>query len=202
MQTWIVNLASASAMVLGLSLAGCDGGEAKPEEAKPAETKPDEAKPAEAKPDEAKPDEAKPDEAKPDEVAPDEAAPDEAAPDEAAPDEGADEAKPDEAEPDEGKPDEPKPKTKKASKPADTGPKIDGKPLYLSKCKSCHGADGKGKTKFAEKHDVNDLTKTKLSVAKIVKVLKAGVPDTKMKSFSKKLSDDEMQAVAVYVKKL
>ncbi len=192
-------------MVMGLSLAGCDGGEAKPDEAKPAEAKPDEAKPDEAKPDEAKPDEAKPDEAAPDEAAPDEAAPDEAAPDEAAPDEAApDEAAPDEAKPDEDKPDEDKPKakTKKASKPADTSPKIDGKPLYLAKCKSCHGADGKGKTKFAEKHDVSDISKTKMSAAKIAKVIKDGVPDTKMKSFAKKLSDDEIQAVAAYVKKL
>jgi len=195
MQTWIVHLVSASAMVMGLSLAGCDGGEAKPDEAKPAEAKPDEAKPDEAKPAEAKPDEAKPDEAKPDEAKPDEAKPDEAKPDEAKPDE----AKPDEAKPDEAKP---KAKTKKASKPADTSPKIDGKPLYLAKCKSCHGADGKGKTKFAEKHEVSDISKTKQSVAKIAKVIKDGVPDTKMKSFAKKLSEDEIQAIAAYVRKL
>ena len=195
MKTWIVHLVSASAMVMGLSLAGCDGGEAKPDEAKPAETKPDEAKPDEAKPDEAKPDEAAPDEAAPDE-APDEAV---ASSGEAAPD------APDGAEPDEATPpdeDKPKAKTKKASKPADTSPKIDGKPLYLAKCKSCHGADGKGKTKFAEKHDVSDISKTKMSAAKIAKVIKDGVPDTKMKSFAKKLSDDEIQAVAAYVKKL
>jgi len=203
MQTWIVQLVSASAMVLGLSLAGCDSGEAKPDEAKPAEAKPDEAKPDEAKPDEAKPDEAKPDEAKPDEAAED-AKPDEAKPDEAKPDEAAEgDAKPDEDDDkdDDKDKDKAKAKTKKASKP-DASPKIDGKPLYLAKCKSCHGTDGKGKTKFAEKHEISDISKTKLSVAKIAKVIKDGVPDTKMKSFAKKLSDDEIQAVAAYTKKL
>ncbi len=132
----------------------------------------------EAKSEETKPEETKPEEAKPEE------------------------AKPEEAKPEEATPEKPQTKSKKASKPADAKPKIDGKPLYLAKCKTCHGVDGKGKTKFAKKHEVSDLTKTKLSVAKITKVLKNGVPDTKMKSFSKKFSDDELKAIAAYVKRM
>ena len=194
MHTRIIHLVSASAIALSLALAGCDGGDTKSEETKPEATKPEDTKPAEAKPEEAKPEEAKPEEAKPEEAKPEEAKPEEAKPEE---------AKPEEAKPEEAKPEEAKTKTKqKARKPADTKPKIDGKPLYLAKCKTCHGVDGKGKTKFAKKHEVSDLTKTKLSVAKITKVLKNGVPDTKMKSFSKKFSDDELKAIAAYVKQM
>ena len=127
-----------------------------------------------------------------------EAKPEETKPEETKPEE----AKPEEAKPEEAKPEEAKPKAKTKTKAADTKPKIDGKPLYLAKCKTCHGVDGKGKTKFAKKHEVSDLTKTKLSVAKITKVLKNGVPDTKMKSFSKKFSNDELKAIAAYVKRM
>ncbi|PRQ04417.1 Cytochrome c6 [Enhygromyxa salina] len=93
-------------------------------------------------------------------------------------------------------------------KPADdgdkaaAGPKIDGKPLFEKKCKSCHGIDGKGDTTIGKKVDMPSLVKTKLSKAKIVALITDGVPDTKMKAFKTKLSKDEIDAVAAYVKKL
>ncbi len=83
-----------------------------------------------------------------------------------------------------------------------TSPKLDGKSLYLSKCKTCHGVNGKGKTKFAKKHDVADLTTTKLSVTEVHNTLRSGITDTKMKSFAKKFSDDELKAIATYVKNM
>ncbi|MCA9658983.1 MAG: cytochrome c [Myxococcales bacterium] len=201
----IVHLLTASLLSSSLCLAACDGG--KKDETPADATKPDEAvaSSGEAKPDD-KPDEAAKTTADPD-ASDDEAKPDEPEPmassGEAA--ESGDEATPDEPEPEpepEPAKDEPKKKATK-KKPADSAAsKIDAKALYLAKCKSCHGADGKGKTKFAEKHKVEDLTKSKASVTKIAKAIREGVPDTKMKSFKSKLSEDEIQAVAAYVKKL
>ncbi|MEZ4451991.1 MAG: c-type cytochrome [Nannocystaceae bacterium] len=193
----IIDLVAASSIALMLGGAACDGGDqAKPEPAK-QEAKPDEAKPEATKPDEAKPEAVKPDEAKPDEAKPDEANPDEAKPDEAAPDE----AKPDEAAPEE------KTATKTEKKaPAKTekapASNVDVKGIFASKCKSCHGEDGRGKTKFAEKTPVPDLTGTKLSTTKIGDIISNGVADTKMKGFKEKLSKDEITALAGYVKKL
>ena len=85
------------------------------------------------------------------------------------------------------------------------GPKFSasaGKELFLKKCKSCHNANGDGKTTIGEKVDMPSLQKTKLSSSKIVKVLNDGVPDTKMKSYKGKLSDQEMGDIAAFVKTL
>ena len=178
----VPTLASA---LLALALTACDGGSSKtePEPAKTEEAKPEEAKPEEAKPEEAKPEEAKPEEAE-------------------AGSGGAAEAAEPEPEPEpEAKP-ETKTKTK-TKKPADApASNIDGKALYLAKCKSCHGADGKGKTKFAEKNEIEDLTEHKPPLAKIVKAITEGVKDTKMKPFKDKLSKDEINAIAAYVRTL
>ena len=185
----ITDLVAAASIALSLTAAACDGGDT-PKEAPAAE------KPAEAKPDEAKPDEAKPDEAKPDEVA----KPEEVAkPDEAKPE---DDAKPEDT-PADAKPEADKPAPKKTPKPEKAAaPAIDAKPLFLAKCKSCHGEDGRGKTKYAEKTPVPDLHGSKLSKAKIVDVIANGVPDSKMKGFKDKFSKDEIDAIAAYVKKL
>lgn len=89
------------------------------------------------------------------------------------------------------------PKPEKAS--AD---KANGKTLFLKKCKSCHAPDGSGKTKLGEKYEIESLKGTKLSTSKIVSILVKGIPDTKMKSYKSKLSDQEMQDVAAFVKTL
>lgn len=83
-----------------------------------------------------------------------------------------------------------------------SAPKIDGKPLFKKKCKSCHGLDGKGETTIGKKVDIPSLVKTKLSKAKVISTIKDGVPDTKMKAYKDKLSKAEIEAVAAYVKKL
>lgn len=199
----IVHLLTVSVLSSSLCLAACDSG-------KKDETPADAAKPeAAASSDETKPDD-KPDEEVPKTTANPDAVDDEATPDEPEPmassgeaEDSGDEATPDEPEPEpEPAKDEPKKKVAKKKPADDAASKIDAKALYLAKCKSCHGADGKGKTKFAEKHKVEDLTKSKASVTKIAKAIREGVPDTKMKSFKTKLSEDEIKAVAAYVKKL
>ena len=83
-----------------------------------------------------------------------------------------------------------------------SGPKIDGKPIFKKKCKTCHGLDGKGDTTIGKKVDIPSLAKTKMSKGKIIKTITNGVPDTKMKAYKSKLSKDEIEAVAIYVKKL
>ncbi|PRQ05050.1 c-type cytochrome [Enhygromyxa salina] len=96
------------------------------------------------------------------------------------------------------KPVEKKPAADKAPAVA----KIDGKPLFESKCKSCHGIDGAGDTTIGKKVEIPSLVKTKLGQAKIVSTITNGVPDTKMKGYKDKLSKEQIDAVAAYVKKL
>ena len=77
----------------------------------------------------------------------------------------------------------------------------DGKAVYMKKCKKCHGADGKANTKMGKKHEIAPIP-GKLSKGKIAKIVKNGKPGTKMKAFGKKLSAEEIDAVAAFVKKL
>jgi cytochrome c553 len=80
--------------------------------------------------------------------------------------------------------------------------------LWAKNCQSCHGADGKGKTKMGEKLSVRDLTaadvKAALTQAKAAEAIKNGVKDPKdpaklvMKSYSEKLSAAEIDALAAH----
>ena len=94
------------------------------------------------------------------------------------------------------------PKKAEPAKPAEPIAKLDAKPLYEQKCKSCHGSDGKGDTTIGKKVDIPSLSKTKLAKAKIVSTIEKGVPDTKMKGYKGKLTDAEIDAIAGYVLKL
>jgi mono/diheme cytochrome c family protein len=80
--------------------------------------------------------------------------------------------------------------------------KIDAKALFEGKCKSCHGSDGKGDTTIGKKVNIPSLAGTKLSKADATKKIRDGVPDTKMKGYADKLSKEEIDALAAYVKKL
>ena len=80
--------------------------------------------------------------------------------------------------------------------------KVDGKPIFETKCKSCHGLDGKGDTTIGKKVEIPSLAGTKLSQSKAVSVITNGVADTKMKAYKDKLSKEEIDAVAAYVRKL
>jgi cytochrome c6 len=73
----------------------------------------------------------------------------------------------------------------------------DGAAVFASKCVVCHGKDGKG-SPAGLKLGAKDLTKLKDSEAEIVKVVTNG--KGKMTPFKGKLSDEEISAVAKFVK--
>jgi len=88
---------------------------------------------------------------------------------------------------------------------ADEAAAPDAAKLWKSNCQSCHGPDGKGKTKAGEKAKVKDLTsaevKAELTEAKALESMKNGVKQKDsdklaMKSYSDKLSAAEMDALA------
>lgn len=72
---------------------------------------------------------------------------------------------------------------------------------YKAKCAMCHGADGKGQ--MAKKMGSKDLTDPEVqgkSEADIAKIISDG--KGKMTGFKGKLSDDQIKAVAAYVKSM
>ena len=83
----------------------------------------------------------------------------------------------------------------------------DAKENWDSKCKTCHGPDGKGKTKMGEKYGIKDYTDPKVQEEmkdeQMIKAIKNGVKDgekTKMKAFGETLSDDEIKALVKFVR--
>ncbi|MCR9162974.1 MAG: c-type cytochrome [Nannocystaceae bacterium] len=97
----------------------------------------------------------------------------------------------------------PEPEAKPAPEPKPKKPKTDkknGRAIYMAKCKTCHGADGKGDTAFGRKLGVTSLAG--LSRSRIETAVIKGVPGTKMKSYSKKLTAQEIDDVSVFVKGL
>lgn len=83
----------------------------------------------------------------------------------------------------------------------------DAAALWDKNCASCHGKDGKGKTKMGEKLQVKDLTDpavmSKLNKDKVTASMTKGVKGDEgdklvMKSFSEKLTPEEIQALADY----
>lgn len=75
----------------------------------------------------------------------------------------------------------------------------DGAELYKKKCATCHGEDGKGKTKMGEKLKVKDLTDAAawkdLTEEKVSKGIADGIEDKKMPGMKDKWSADEIKAV-------
>lgn len=94
------------------------------------------------------------------------------------------------------------------ARPAMAADAPDAAKLWTKNCQTCHGPDGKGKTKAGEKAKVKDLTaadvKSGLTKAKAADTIKNGVKEKDsdkmaMKAYSDKLSDAEVQALADYV---
>jgi cytochrome c6 len=73
----------------------------------------------------------------------------------------------------------------------------DAAALFASKCAACHGKDGKG-SPVGKKMGAEDLTKVKESEAKLVATITDG--EKKMPAFKGKLSPEEIDALAKYVK--
>jgi mono/diheme cytochrome c family protein len=88
-------------------------------------------------------------------------------------------------------------------------PKIDAVELWGKHCLSCHGKDGKGKTKAGIKAKVKDLTDEKhqesFTDVKAFKSISFGMKDKngkeQMKPFESKLTDEEVRALVVYLRK-
>jgi len=79
---------------------------------------------------------------------------------------------------------------------------------WKKNCASCHGNDGKGKTKAGRKAKVKDMTEAKYQEAltdeKMAKQIKEGMKEDGkdvMKPFGDKLSDDAIKALVAYVRK-
>ncbi|HEY8377267.1 MAG TPA: cytochrome c, partial [Nannocystis sp.] len=94
---------------------------------------------------------------------------------------------------------------KKTAKADDATSKIDAKAIYDAKCKVCHGADGSG-AESQKKNNIPDMSskdwQAKHSKAAVVKAIADGVEGTKMKAFKDKLTKEEIEAVAAFVKKM
>ena len=92
-----------------------------------------------------------------------------------------------------------------SARAADEAAGTDAGKLWTKHCQSCHGPDGKGKTKAGEKANVKDLTaadvKSGLTREKAIDAIKNGVKAKDsdkmvMKSYSDKLSQAEIEALA------
>ncbi len=75
-----------------------------------------------------------------------------------------------------------------------------GKQVYDSKCFSCHGMNGEGLIgpNFTDNYWIHG----KGEIEDMVKVILQGVPEKGMISWKPLLSDEEIQAVAAYIKTL
>lgn len=99
-------------------------------------------------------------------------------------------------------PPEPDAEPKAPPKPKASGSAAAGKPIFLAKCKGCHGADGKGDTAYGQKIGVRSLAGTSLSRAKVRSIVENGVAGTKMKGYDDKLPPQEIDDVSAFVKSL
>ncbi len=78
-----------------------------------------------------------------------------------------------------------------------------GADVYAAKCKMCHGADGAPPAAMAKSMGIKDLKSDdiqKMSEAEIKAVVEKG--KGKMTGFAGKLTPDQIDAVAKYVKSL
>jgi cytochrome c6 len=80
--------------------------------------------------------------------------------------------------------------------------------IWTSKCKSCHGADGKAQTKEGRKDKIPDMTTPKwqaeMSDAEVRKIISDGSEKkgSKMKAFKDKLSAEEIDSLVTYCRQL
>jgi cytochrome c553 len=78
--------------------------------------------------------------------------------------------------------------------------------IWAAKCKGCHGADGKAKTKIGIKEKIDDLTtaewQAELSDQAILQVITSGSDKkgSKMKAFKDKLTSAEIASLVPYIR--
>jgi cytochrome c6 len=78
----------------------------------------------------------------------------------------------------------------------------DGAALYERKCATCHGKDGKGRTRMGEKLGLKELAAVvaggpPVKAADLERIVRDG--KGRMPAFKDKLSDAEIKSVAAYV---
>src|ERR1700759_5365990 len=75
-------------------------------------------------------------------------------------------------------------------------PPLPGAQTFTDTCQSCHGADlrgGRGPSLFSE------AILSKLSDTQIRQIIKTGIPNSEMPSFTAQLSDDQISQVIAYL---
>jgi mono/diheme cytochrome c family protein len=79
----------------------------------------------------------------------------------------------------------------------------DAKDLYLSKCATCHGPDGAGKTAKGKKLKIQDVHATtgKMSVDEMTKVVTDGKGQD-MDGYGKTLTKDQIKGLVDYYRSL
>jgi cytochrome c6 len=74
--------------------------------------------------------------------------------------------------------------------------------LYAKHCRSCHGEDGRGKTKAGEKLELKDLGSAEVQAASdaaMAKLIAEG--KGKMTGYAKKMSAEEIDMLVAFVRK-
>jgi mono/diheme cytochrome c family protein len=77
----------------------------------------------------------------------------------------------------------------------------DAKDLYLSKCATCHGPDGAGKTAMGKKLKVPDVRTSKTSAADMEKTVTSGKGEN-MDGFGKDLNKTQIKGLVDYYRSL
>jgi cytochrome c oxidase cbb3-type subunit III len=78
----------------------------------------------------------------------------------------------------------------------------DGYAVFKARCTGCHGDDGKGKAPIGTPDFTNANTQSRLSDKDIVETIGVGRKGTIMPAWKGKLSDEEIAAVAGYIRSL
>lgn len=78
--------------------------------------------------------------------------------------------------------------------------------VVRTKCKGCHGLDGKAQTKTGKEENMDDLSNPRWHSAHtdddIRHAITHGVPKTKMKGFKEKLTAGQIEALVKWVRGL
>jgi mono/diheme cytochrome c family protein len=77
-----------------------------------------------------------------------------------------------------------------------------GRALFLARCKSCHGPDGKGDSPYGEKIGVPDLTAVSASDDAVRATIRDGRSGTKMRGYGKRLDAAALEDLVAFVQSL
>ncbi|MCP3103093.1 cytochrome c [Myxococcus sp. K15C18031901] len=77
--------------------------------------------------------------------------------------------------------------------------------VWKAKCKSCHGEDGKAKTKMGQKESIDDMSLPAWQAAESDEEIRRAIADgspknSKMKAFKDKLTPAQIDALVGYIR--